>query len=392
MRVAFFTECYHPTVNGVVISVSTFARELRRLGAHVAIIGPRTPGYVDDEPHVYRLPARSHKSRPDYPIAMPRGRLVGPILEKERPQLIHTHSPFVMGAAAYLWARRLHVPLVFTFHTLYEKYVHHVPYVPRPLLRVFAKKYSRAFAGRARCVIAPSEGIRQMLIRDGVQTRIETVPTGIDLSLAENPQPVRHRWGIAPSARLLLYAGRLAPEKNLEMLLESMRTVAKREPLAHLLLAGHGPSEGTLRKLAERLGLGGRVHFVGRITRADVFNCAAEAEMFLFPSVTDTQGLVVVEAMASGAPCVAVNSAAVLGLVQHGLNGLLTTNDAGAFAQAVLSLLENEELRQRMSTAARRSAASLSAESTARRLLEIYEELVSASPVARRGALISSQG
>lgn len=376
MRVAFFTECYHPTVNGVVISVSTFARELRHLGVNVAIIAPRTPGYVDDEPNVYRLPARSHKTRPDYPIAMPRGKLIAPILEKERPQLIHTHSPFVMGAAAYMWAKRLKVPLVFTFHTLYEKYTHHIPYLPQPLLKVVAKKYSRAFAGRAACVIAPSRGIKQMLISDGVRTRIEALPTGIDLSLAENPQPVRHRWSIPPAARLLLYAGRLAPEKNLEMLLKSMRIVVEREPAAHLLLVGDGPSSSALRTLAEELGIARWVHFAGTVPRTDVFNCAAEADLFLFPSVTDTQGLVVAEAMVSGAPCVAVNSAAVLGLVQNGVNGLLTANDAASLASAVGSLLEDEEQRQRMSKAARETVASLSAEAAARRLAAIYAELI----------------
>jgi glycosyltransferase involved in cell wall biosynthesis len=376
MRIAFFTECYHPTVNGVVISVATYAAQLRSLGVHVAVIAPATSGYKDQEPAIYRLPSRRSKSQPTYPIALPFGHLVRRILDAERPQLIHTHSPFVMGVSAALWARRTSLPLVFTFHTIYEKYTHYIPVVPQPAARVFAKRYSRAFADRAQCVIAPSEGIAWMLKRQGVGTRIEVLPTGINLALAENLEPIRGQLGLPQQARILLYAGRLAKEKNLETLLQAFRTVAAEEPQAHLVLAGGGPWLSVLQQLASRLGLTQRAHLPGMIARHDVFRWAAESEAFVFPSVTDTQGLVVAEAMATGAPCVAVNSLAVMGLVRNGENGLLTENSPESLARALLIVLRGEDLRRRMSAGARETAALFSVEACAQRLAAIYEELI----------------
>lgn len=376
MRVVFFTECYHPTVNGVVVSVATYAEQLRQLGVRVAIIAPATPGYVDREPAIYRLPSRRSKSQPTYPIAMPFGHLVRPILEKERPELIHTHSPFVMGLSAALWARRLAVPLVFTFHTIYEKYAHHVPVVPEAIVRVFARKYSRAFANRAQCVIAPSEGISWMLKRQGVRTRIEVLPTGINLAMAENLEPIRGELGLPQQARVLLYAGRISKEKNLETLLQAFAAVAGQEPQAHLVVAGDGPGLGALRRLARQLGLEERAHFPGMIARRDVFRWAAESETFVFPSLTDTQGLVVAEAMAAGAPCVAVNSLAVMGVVREGENGLLARNSPESVARALLRVLRDGDLRRTMSAGARQTAAQFSEQAGGKRLAAIYADLI----------------
>jgi len=389
MRIVFFTECYHPTVNGVVVSVATYAEQLRRLGARVAIIAPATPGYIDREPAIYRLPSRRSKSQPTYPIAMPFGRLVRPILEEERPDLIHTHSPFVMGFSAALWAKRLRVPLVFTFHTIYEKYAHHIPVVPQPAVRVFAREYSRAFANRAQCVIAPSEGISWMLKRQGVHTRIEVLPTGISLSMAENLQPIRGEMGLPREARVLLYAGRISKEKNLEMLVQAFRVVADQEPRAHLVVAGDGPGLGALQRLVMQLGLENRAHFPGMIARIDVFRWAAESEAFVFPSITDTQGLVVAEAMAAGAPCVAVNSLAVMGVVRDGENGLLAGNSPESLANALLKVLGDEDLRRRMSASARQTAAQFSDQAGGKRLAAIYADLIEASS-RRRDAVPST--
>jgi len=384
MRIALFTECYAPIVNGVVVSVSTFAAELKRLGVEVWIVAPRFPGYTERDPHVVRIASVCFPGEPKYPLAVP-GLARLKALDRQPPDLVHTHSPFLAGRLGLRAARRWGVPVVFTFHTIYEEYVHYLRPLPQGWLRRRARALSRGYANRVDRVIAPSEGLRDLLLSDGVLTPIEVLPTGVDLSLADRARlaPIRDTWGIPEEAPLLLYVGRVAREKNVEMMLEAFARIHSRTATAALLVAGGGADLEAARETARRLGVGEAVRFTGYLDRGDVFRCAAEADVFLFPSVTDTQGIVIVEAMALGVPCVATESAAVRGLVISGRNGLLTENDPGAFAQAALRLLGDPALRARMAEQALETASRYAAAPLAERLLAIYERtLASAGALA----------
>jgi glycosyltransferase involved in cell wall biosynthesis len=191
--------------------------------------------------------------------------------------------------------------------------------------------------------------------------------------------PIRGQFGIPEGTPLLLSVGRLAEEKNVDLTLRAFVEVRRRDQGVMLLVAGGGPALETMRQTARDLGIGDAVRFAGYLARGDVFRCAAEADVFLFPSVTDTQGIVIVEAMALGVPCVATDSAAVRGLVIAGRNGLLTQNDPGAFAGAVLQLLADPDLRARMGHAARETAAGYAAAPLAGRLLGLYEKVTGAA-------------
>lgn len=379
MRVCMFTECYLPTINGVVVSVNTFARQLGRLGVQVHVVAPRYAGYRDPGDGVSRLPSLTMPWRRDYPLMIPWWPRVASRMCARAPDIVHVHSPFIAGGLGRRVARRLGRPLVFTFHTLYEEYVHYLP-LPRALARVLAKRISRGFAQGCDAVVAPSEGIRQMLRSDGVTARIEVIPTGLDLELAapERLLPIRDRWRIDARAPLLAYVGRVAKEKSIDLMLEAFALVAEQVPQSALLVVGGGDWEQPARALAAQLGLGEAVRFAGALPRQEAIRCAAEADALLFPSITDTQGLVVLEAMAAGTPCIAARSKAVAGLVEDGANGIIVEHAAGEIARAAVSLLRDRERRLRLSAAARRTAEAFSAEAMARRLAVLYESLLGA--------------
>jgi glycosyltransferase involved in cell wall biosynthesis len=227
-------------------------------------------------------------------------------------------------------------------------------------------------------VVVPSRGGADILRRYGVTTPIDVIPTGIDLSLArpERLGPIRDRFGIPPGVPLLVYAGRLAKEKNIEFLLESFALVHRRRDDVWLLCVGGGPLEDESRELVTQLGIDSRVRFAGYIPHAEVFSCCAEAYAFVFPSRTETQGLVIAEAMSVGAPCVAISEPYVRDVVEHERNGLLTGPDREEFAAAIERLVGDRALRDRLSENARKTAASLSAEGCAAKLAGVYRELM----------------
>lgn len=372
-----FTECYLPTVNGVVVSVNTFAEQLRRLGVEVTVVAPRYAGYSDITDGMLRLRSVTPPWRPDYPLMIPWWSRVASRLRGREPDVVHVHSPFLAGGLGRRVARKLRRPLVFTFHTVYEEYVHYVP-LPRPLARFLARRISRGFAQRCDAVVAPSDGIRDMLRRDGVTSRIEVIPTGLDLELAapDRLTPTRERWGIPPQASLLAYVGRVAKEKSIDLMLAAFALVAAQVPQCMLLVVGSGAWDAQARAMAVELGIADSVRFAGTLPREDAIRCAADADALLFPSITDTQGLVVVEAMAAGTPCIAARSGAVTGLVRDGVNGVIVEHDAGAVAAAAVSLLRDADRLAHMGAAARETARAFSAAAMAGRLLALYESLL----------------
>ena len=376
--IGVFSECYRPMLNGVVTSVVTFSEQLRRLGYEVYIIAPGHPDAPREEDHVIRFPYLRPPFGPLYPLGMP---WTAPRLRARVAQLpldlVHSNSLFMMGRLGMRVARRRGVPLVFTYHTLIENYVHYVP-LPSALVRWAARRTSRSYANQADWVVVPGRRSGDLLRQYGVTTPIEVIPTGIDMSHArpERLRPIRGDFGVPESVPLLVYAGRLAKEKSLDFLLESFALVHARRDDAWLLMVGGGPAEDDCRALASALGIESRVRFAGYIPHADVFRCCAEADLFVFASRTETQGLVIAEAMSVGAPCVAVAASGVEDVVEHERNGLLTGPDREEFAAAVLRVLDDRSLRDRLSENARKTAASLSAEVCTAKLARLYGALL----------------
>ena len=379
MRIALFTECYRPIVNGVVVSVSTFAGELRKQGHEVSIIAPAYPGYTDTEANVHRLPSISPPTSPRYPLAIPyTGYRLRPLFQEHPPDIIHVQHPFMCCREGRRWARHLGCPLVFTYHTLIRAYAHYVP-LPQVLVRAAAVRVSRDFSNSVDRVVVPTRGVEDVLRSYGVRTPIDAIPTGIDLDLVRATQrkPVRATLGIPAHVPLIAYSGRIALEKNLETLIRAFASLLRGGSDAHLVLIGGGPWEDECRRVMLSEGVGDRVHLTGYLERDDLFDWLADSNAYAFPSLTDTQGVAVLEAMALGCPPVAVRSGAVEDVIRDGTDGLMVEATVESLAEGLTKVLGDDGLRGRLAGHARRRAEDFSAARMAERLVRVYEEALS---------------
>lgn len=376
MTIGVFSECYEPILNGVVVSINTFAAELERRGHRVVIFAPAYPGHQDTGPRtVYRFPSFRFFTNREYPVAFPFPRL--PVAEKLGLDLVHVQHLFTMGRLGVRVGRRLGVPVVYTFHTLLTEYTHYVPFFQGILKRAIVRTIRR-FCNRVDHVIAPTGIIRDLLRDYGVDTPITPIPTGIAL-----PPPrrsgrewLRQELGVPEELPILVFAGRLAPEKKVDFLIRAFRQVLQKVDAALIFLGG-GPWTEQMRALAEEQGVSSRVFLLGYRPREQMADYYSASDLFVFPSTTETQGVVLVEAMACGLPAVAVRAFGPADVMEDGKEGFLVPFDEEAFAERCVELVADPGLRATMATAARTRAQDFSPERTADRLLEVYDSLLS---------------
>ena len=381
MKIAVFTDSYRPYASGVVHSIETFKAELEALGHDTYIFAPAYPNHRESEERVFRffsLPAPTNK---DYTLAIPFHKDLKTVLRTWQPDLIHVHSPFLLGSLGARQARFLKKPLVFTFHTLYEEYVHYFPFAQKIAKRT-TRLIARNFCNRCDLIIAPTPVIQDYLKNIGVQAPVKIIPTGINLdefSCADRAW-LRKHYRVPEQDKILLFVGRLGQEKNIGFLLEAYLKVHRKFPCARLILVGGGPEEKLLKNRIEREGLTERVIFTGKIPKEKVAKYYAGADLFVFSSVTETQGLVIAEAKAAGLPVVAVKAFGVSEMVADGRDGFLTELNQEEFVERTLLLLNNDRLREKFAAQARLNVGELSARRCAINLLESYQELLKKSP------------
>lgn len=385
MRIAQFTESYVPVINGAAVAVDLLARELAR-HHHVEVFAPQFPGHADNSgPPVRRFPSYTAPGHGDYPLAVPFSPAIFRRFRKAGFDVVHTHSPFALGRAGRRWARRCGIPLVTTYHTLYEKYAHYTHFLPQGPVSRLLREISARYCGSCDRVVVPTEPIREVLLGYGVRRPIHVIPTGLRLAppQPEDPAFPRRALGIPLGAPVVLYAGRLAKEKNLELLFEGWSRVARGAPEAWLLVVGSGPNEGEARQLGARSGAPERIAFAGFIPPERMPAAYAAAAVFAFSSLSDTQGLVLTEAKAAGVPAVSVNSYGPGVVVKNGVDGLLTGNDPDEFGAALLRLIRDPDLRRRMSEAALLEARRFSIEETVANYERVYEEALRGGGMVR---------
>lgn len=376
MNIGIFTCNFSPLVNGLSVSISRYAEYFRLFGHQVYIFAPRYSGHREREPGVFRLPSLRVPTHRRYALPLPISPRLNQLIQGLGLDILHAQHPFILGPWALNLARKLGLPLVFTYHTLYEHYAHYVPLL-QSLAAKLALKRAVEFANQADLVIAPTWWVRRLLLNLGVQVPIEVVPTGVELQEeVEDPASFRAGLNLEPEARVLLYLGRLAEEKNLVLLLHAFRLIAKAVPQAVLLLVGEGDAREELETLAQELGLERSVRFVGLIPHAKVAGFYRLAEAFLFPSITEAQGLVILEAMACGTPVVAIKGTAAEDFIEDERDGFLVEEAVEAFAEASIRLLSDEGLRSTMAERARRKAGRFTARASAEQMLELYQRLV----------------
>jgi 1,2-diacylglycerol 3-alpha-glucosyltransferase len=392
VRVLFLSDVYFPRVNGVSTSIRTFRQDLANCAVDTVLVAPRyTPAEeLPGEASVLRVPAARVPGDPEdrrmswraltHTLdALPRGEF----------DLVHIHTPFIAHYAGVRCARRAGVPCVATYHTFFEEYLHHyVPMLPHALSRFLARSFTRSQCAAVQALIAPSEPMRAVLEAYGVHTPIHILPTGLapDRFRSGNGGAFRAEAGIEADRPLVTYIGRVAHEKNIGFLLQMFVQVLKSLPRALLVIAGEGPARAALRARVAALGLDAHVHFAGYLARdSALLDCYAAADVFVFASRTETQGLVLLEAMAQGVPVV---STAELGTrsVLPGSGALIVPEERGAFAAAVVRVLGDAQLRADMAARGRAHARTWSSAAMARRLADIYHGLRTAARAVRVAA------
>jgi 1,2-diacylglycerol 3-alpha-glucosyltransferase len=391
LRIAVFSDSYGPIVNGVSVSIEALVEELRARGNSVHIFTAAFRRHKDMDPNIYRFPAIQLPFFPGYSFATPPFYPMLRRFRKHRFDVVHTHTPYTIGFVGLRWAESHNIPLVSTYHTLYEKYAHYVPYFPKAYVRYKIAKHTNYYYNRCDQVIVPSEAAHQSLRRHSVHAPVSIIPTGNPPTRKFAKDDARREMGIRPGEKALLYVGRIAREKNLLLLLEAMQLVMAERQDTRLWVVGDGPYRKDCQRLARELGIGDRVKFTGSVPREDVDKYYAAADLFVFSSYTETQGLVIGEAMAYGVPAIAVRGGGASSAIEDGENGFVVGNSPLQFSEAVLTALANPALLGRLSETARRSVKVWTHSDACDSVLEVYESAIGKKPVGLQSVYASSQ-
>jgi len=355
LRVAIFSDSALPILNGVSVSLDVLVGELRHQGHSVHVFTARYPGYRDPDPNTYRCRAIETPISRGYPVSYPPFYRMLLKFRRHEFDVIHTHTPFMLGMVGFRWAESHGIPIVSTYHTLYDRYAHYFKLLPHRYVRFRIAKHTNFYYNHMDHVITPSEASLKWLRRHSVTAPVTVIPTGIPRGPIIPRADARQALGIAPDERIMLYVGRLAREKNLNVLFEMASRVLAEDRTQRLWLVGDGPFRDECVAMTRRLGIGDQVRFVGSVPRVEVDKYYAASDLFVFASLTETQGLVVQEAMTYGLPAIAVAGGGASASIVDGVNGFVVKNDAEAFAQTTLSVLHNDVLHAKLSDQALKS-------------------------------------
>ncbi|WEX10718.1 glycosyltransferase [Chelativorans sp. AA-79] len=384
MNVVMFTNTFTPHIGGVAHSVAWLAEGLRSAGHRVLVVAPEYADLHHAETDVVRIPAIKHFRGSDFSLPLPLTRTLDERLDTFRPDIVHSHHPFLLGDVALRTAASRCIPIVYTYHTRYELYDHYVS-EGVPILERLVLSIALGYCDLCHAVIAPSRSMADFLIEHGVKTPVTVIPTGIEPALfaAGDGNKVRVALGLPPAAFVVGHVGRLAPEKNLPYLAEAVGHFLMANPRAHFVVVGEGPSRPGMEEALAKQGLSERVHTLGALESRKLADIYAAMDVFAFSSLSETQGLVLAEAMAAGVPVVALDAFGAREIVRDGQNGYLLSAAASTecFARALAKLAELQPgHRCQLSTAARRTAGSFSRGEMIDATLKLYFELLESAP------------
>jgi 1,2-diacylglycerol 3-alpha-glucosyltransferase len=391
MRILMISDVYFPRINGVSTSIQTFRRSLHAAGHETTLIAPGYPaGASPDEDAVLRVPSRYLPRDPEDRI-MKRAaiRSLHARLKTAQFDLVHIQTPFVAHYEGVRIARVLGLPVLETYHTYFEEYLHHyVPLLPRALMRLLARRFTVSQCSALDALVVPSRAMRQALDDYGVRCPMRIIPTGLEMDrfARGDGAAFRQRLAIAQDTATLVHVGRIAHEKNIDFLLRVFTQVVRSIPKAILIVAGEGPALAHCKSYVASLGLAASVRFVGYLSRdAELLDCYRAGDLFVFSSRTETQGLVLLEAMALGVPVLSTAYMGTIDIVSPQRGACRAPDDEAAFAALAVALLQDPTCRAAMSAEARVFAATWSAEATARQLVELYSETIDAAGHRLRG-------
>jgi glycosyltransferase involved in cell wall biosynthesis len=377
MRIGFFTDTYLPVTFGTEISIETFKNHLEKLGQEVFIFCPKFSKEIKEEKNVFRFPSIRLIKSPENRLMFFNFKDISKIVNLKL-EIIHAHTPFSAGILAKIVAGKLKVPLFYTSHILYPEYAKYWLFKENKIFPNLMKFYLRIFGNSCSALIAPSYKMKRLLIDYGIKKPIFVCPTGIDFNKMEKVQEkdseLLRKYNLKEDSKILLYVGRLTKEKNVPFLLDAFLKIYQEEKNVYFVLIGEGNLLNELKEKVKKYKIESRVIFTGRIAWEEVIKFYRRSYLFLFASLTDTQGLIILEASYFGVPIVALKDDCYDQMLIDKKNGFTVYPfETKLFAEKVLTLLRNEKLHQEFSKNAKEIAKNFSAESQAKKLLEIYK-------------------
>lgn len=392
MRIAIFTNNYLPNPYGVSGSIESFRREFERMGHTVYIFAPHWPGYVDNNPNacplenfnfgrVFRYPSLDIKIKFRFPLPIPYSQKMDKIIKNLDLDIVHCQHPNLLGSAGRKWAKKKNIPLVFTWHTLYDKYTNYIPFIPKKMAAWWVIRGAVRFANKADQVIVPTKSVEKIIKNWGVTNKnIEAVSTGVEEKDFEgvDGEFVRKKYQIKENEIVLLSVSRLTEEKNVRFLFEVVADILKKNKKAKFLHIGGGYLQDGLVKFAKEKGLENRIIFAGEVKREEVKNYYAAADIFVYASKSETQGMIISEAMYAGLPVVAVRATGICDLVKDKKTGYLVSEDKKEFSEAVSGLIDDMEKRVVFSENAKKVAKeNYTSKVCAEKMIGVYERAMS---------------
>lgn len=381
MNIGIFSDTYSPQVNGVVSSILTLEKKLREQGHNVYIFTVSHPQAQHDSPYVYRMASIPFIFLKDHRVGIMYSNKAVQKIKRLKLDLILSQTEFSVGIFARLVAKKLEIPIVHTYHTVYEDYMHYVS-VGIQLSPAIARKFSKSFCNHVDGVVAPTKKTEKLLKSYGVQKPIRIIPTGIDFTpfnpenyTVDEVSHLKDVFHIPQDDPIILFVGRVAQEKSIDVLIKAMPQVIAQLPNAKLVIVGDGPSRLELEELAHKLGVSHAVIFTGMQPWHTIGRMYQLGDVFVSASVTETQGLTFAEAMAAALPVIAREDESIAGFVRDGYNGRLF-HDVDELAAALIDVLKDPNYRQTLSNNAIHSIKPLSAETFGHNAELFYKEIL----------------
>jgi 1,2-diacylglycerol 3-alpha-glucosyltransferase len=377
MNIGFFTDTYNPEINGVVTSINS-AIDYFEPKNNCYVFCPKVSEKIPSTEKVWRFPSVVFPFQKEYRLAIPWNQHLKKI-KALKLDVIHIHTPFGMGLIGLKVAKKLNIPVIHTYHTYFEKYLHYIPILPESWVYKFAKKESERFCNQCQLIISPSEEMRTQLEKFNITTQIITLASGINkyTPTKSECQALKDRYTLKDK-NICCFVGRISKEKNVTFLVEAFKKVHQNVPESHLIIVGDGPETKTINAIIKELDLEQHVTLSGYLPKKEVFTALTIADIMLFPSKTETQGLTVVESLQCGTPVVGLNYMGVKEVLQNEQGGVLTEDSTEAYAKAAIDLLTNASKVTALSKAAIQRGEDFSSHTINLKLEAEYKKIIEA--------------
>jgi glycosyltransferase involved in cell wall biosynthesis len=382
MKIAFFTNCYKPLINGVVSSIVSLKEAFEKKGHETYVFAPRVEDFKDEEENIFRYHSINLTHKVKYPIAIPLSLKAGQVITRFKPDIIHLHHPFVLSMPAIMYAARLKIPKVLTIHTQYERYAYYVSPIPQLITHEAIRRIIFNLADKVDVITTPSQSMKEMISNYRIKKEIVVIPNAIDINIfrKKNEQKVellKKELQLTQGDIVILYVGRVSLEKNIDKIIKALAIIRdKKIDNFQFIVVGEGTAVKQLKNLADSLKLTERIKFVGAINREMVIDYYQIADVFAFSSTSETFGMVIIEALASGLPVLAVKAPGAVDIIRNGFNGILVEDDISQFAEQLRNLIQNKELRQKLSLNALQNVQHYSTDTVTDQILDLYNKLI----------------